>query len=130
MATPGSLVLTIASTLGLPAATVTQFDRVLAENGLRLKGGRGTSAAKVSARDAANLLLSILGSPIGGAAIKNAAQTCSAYSSLQRFTRRSSPEAFRRFGLLKFASIKHRHTLGEAVEALIAGASIGQGLII
>jgi hypothetical protein len=44
MATPGQLV-----------------DRVLAESGLRTTGGRGLSAAQVTAADAANLLLAICG---------------------------------------------------------------------
>ena len=64
MATPGQLVKAMAATLGLSEATVGQYDRVLAENGLRSKGGRGLSAARVTAADAANLLIAIMASPI------------------------------------------------------------------
>src|SRR5439155_17694246 len=67
MATPGQLVKCIAEALGIPEPTVVQYDRLLAENGLRSKGGRGTSAAKVTAVDAANLLIAIMGSPVAGA---------------------------------------------------------------
>ena len=59
MATPGQLVQVMADILGIPKATVTQYDRVLAEKGLRSKGGRGTSAARVTSRDAANLLIAL-----------------------------------------------------------------------
>ena len=114
----------------MSAATVTQFDRVLAENGLRSKGGKGTSAAKINARDAANLLIAILGSPMEGAAIKSATQTCRAYASLPLLPRASSSQAFRQFGLWKLASLRKKHTLGDAIEALIAGAAIGHGFII
>ena len=62
MATPGQMVQTMADVLGIPAATVSQYDRQLAEAGLRTTGGRGPSAAKVGATDAANLLIAILGS--------------------------------------------------------------------
>ena len=67
MATPGQLVRTMATVLGVPEPTLTQYDRHLAEAGLRQIRGRGTSAAEVSAEDAANLLVAILGSPAVGA---------------------------------------------------------------
>ena len=64
MATPGELVDTMAEVLGLPIATVTQYDRQLAENSLRSRGGRSRGPAqKVTPRDAANLLISIMASP-------------------------------------------------------------------
>src|SRR5258705_11448956 len=66
MATPGQLVKCIAEALGIPEPTVVQYDRLLSENGMRSKGGRGTSAAKVTAVDAANLLIAIMESPVAG----------------------------------------------------------------
>lgn len=60
MTTPGQLVQGMATALGLPKETVTVFDRHLSEAGFRTKGGRGRSAARVTARDAANLLVAIL----------------------------------------------------------------------
>jgi hypothetical protein len=130
MASPGALVLMMAESLGISPATVTQFDRVLAEGGMRSKGGRGTSAAKVTARDAANLLIAILGSPMEGAAVKNAVQTCRSYASLPVLRRASAADAFRRFGLPKIAALRKQHNLGDALETLIAGATAGQDFVI
>lgn len=130
MATPGTLVLTMANALGVSVGTVTLFDRVLAEHGLRSRGGRGTSAAKVNARDAANLLIAILGSPMEGAAVKAAAKTCRTYAALPILSRASSAASFRQFGLRKVASLPKKHTLGDAIEALIAGAAVGHDFLI
>src|SRR5258705_2750991 len=82
MATPGQLVKCIAEALSIPEPSVVQYDRLLAENGLRSKGGRGTSAAKVTAGDAANLLIAIMGSPVIGASIKPAIEGCKIYGCL------------------------------------------------
>jgi hypothetical protein len=73
MATPGQLVETTAAILGIPQPTIALYDRVLSEHGLRSKGGRGRSAAKVNARDAAHLLLAVIGSSMSGASTKDAA---------------------------------------------------------
>ncbi|MBT1516813.1 hypothetical protein KIP88_41135 [Bradyrhizobium sp. SRL28] len=87
MATPGQLVECVASALNVPQATVVLYDRVLAEKGLRSKGGRGKSAAKVTVEDAANLLIAIAGTSSGG--IATAARTVELYSGL-RYQKRSS----------------------------------------
>jgi hypothetical protein len=81
MATPGQLVECVAAALNMSHATVVLYDRVLAENGLRSKGGRGKSAAKVTAEDAANLLIAIAGTSSGG--IATAARTVELYSGLR-----------------------------------------------
>ena len=130
MATPGELVETVAEALDIEAATVTQYDRVLAEAGLRSKGGRGTSAAKVTARDGANLLIAIMGAPLAGAAVKDAARTCRAYGSLRLLPRPSDPKAFGPFGLLRLRSLPPDHTLIDAIEALIQGSSEGENFKI
>ena len=62
MASPGELVKAIALATGTPEHTVTTHDRNLVTAGLRTKGGRGTSAAKVTPRDAAHILVALLGS--------------------------------------------------------------------
>jgi hypothetical protein len=80
MATPGQLVECIAAALNVQKATVVLYDRVLAEAGLRSKGGRGKSAAKVTAVDAANLLIGIAGSP---ASIGSAAEAVKQFSGLK-----------------------------------------------
>jgi hypothetical protein len=60
--TPGQLVKAMSIATGVPLETVTQHDRNLAMAGLRTMGGRGPSAAHVTALDAARLLAAILGS--------------------------------------------------------------------
>src|SRR4051812_9187559 len=62
MASPGDLVRCVATSLGVPEASVVQHDRSLLIAGQRTKGGRGRSAAKVTAADAAKLLISVAGS--------------------------------------------------------------------
>jgi hypothetical protein len=122
MTTPGQLVQAMADALGVPASTVTQYDRVLAENGLRSKGGRGLSAARVTPGDAANLLISIMGSPISGAAIKDAAGTCKAYGILPNLERAALRPNLRSCGLSSLAGLPVKHSLRDAVSALIEQA--------
>ena len=124
MATPGELVATMAIALGIPDATVTQFDRVLAENGLRSKGGRGTSAAKVTARDAANLLIALMAFPVQGASVKNVAGVCKTYGAL-RMLATSRPKDFRQYGLDCLRALPSEHTFVEGIEALIQECSEG-----
>ena len=45
MATPGQLVRVMAEVLFIPVETVTNYDRVLSESGMRSKSGRGRGAA-------------------------------------------------------------------------------------
>jgi hypothetical protein len=52
-------------------------------NGLRSKGGRGRSAAQVSATDAANLLIAIAGSPASGPSVKEALSTVAQFAELK-----------------------------------------------
>ena len=132
MATPGQLVECIATSLNLPLPTVVVYDRLLAENGLRSKGGRGTSAAKVTAKDAANLLLAILGSPVAGASIKPAIEVCKAYGRLPVKLGGDSQtlKMFRKLGFPTLAKLPPSHTLRDGIAAVIDGACVGEGLII
>ena len=82
MATPGQLVQAMADVLGISRATVTVYDRALAENGLRSKSGRGMSAARVTSLDAANLLIALAASPVFGFSAKDAVWNCQTYASL------------------------------------------------
>ena len=127
MATPGQLVQVMADTLGISKATVTQYDRVLAEKGLRSMGGRGTSAARITSRDAANLLIALAASPILGLSAKDAAANCEAYASLPvlgdvNATRKN----FAKFGLQTLADLPKWHSFGEALSALIDAAARGE----
>ena len=127
MATPGQLVEAMALSLGIPIATVIQYDRQLAENGLRSKSGRGTSAAAVTARDAANLLIAVAASPLAGPTVKEAVRTCEAYGSLKALQRASwRLDKFPKFGLPTMASLPAAHSLREALSVLIDGVGKGE----
>jgi hypothetical protein len=126
MATPGQLVEAMAVSLGIPVATVIQYDRQLAESGLRTKWGRGPSAAAVTSRDAANLLIAIAASPLAGPTVKEAVRTCEAYGSLKALQRASWIDKFPKFGLPTLASLPPSHSLGEALSVLIDGAGKGE----
>lgn len=91
MATPGQLIKTVASVLGLEEVHVASHYRHLREAGLVAKAGRGTSAAKMTARDAAHLLLSI----IGGNLAKDAAETVNNIGRLEAASFPSNEELYR-----------------------------------
>lgn len=127
MATPGQLVQVMADSLGISKATVTQYDRVLAEKGLRSTGGRGTSAAKINSRDAANLLIALAASPMLGLSAKDAAANCEAYASLPVLGLDLAPRKnFAKFGLPTLADLPKRHSFGGALSALIDAAARGE----
>ena len=125
MATPGQLVQAMADVLGIPAVTVAVYDRQLSEAGLRTKSGRGTSAAKVTSTDIANLLMAILGSPVFGPSIKTAAQTCEKIGSSYIIDGTDNLETFSKIELKTLAALPKRHTFREAFVAIIDGAVSG-----
>src|SRR5690606_29464750 len=61
MATPGELIKAVADVLHVPEVTISSYYRSLREAGLVTKGGRGRSAAKMTAADAAHLLIAVGG---------------------------------------------------------------------
>jgi hypothetical protein len=131
MATPGQLVQVMADALGISKATVIQYDRVLAENGLRSRSGRGTSAAKITSHDAANLLIALAAAPILGLSAKDATVSCEAYALLSRgaVVKGSKwKETFTKFGLPTLASLPKGHSFREALAALIDAAGKGEVL--
>ena len=121
MASPGELVRCMSETLGVPQRTVHLYDRILAENGLRSKSGRGTSAARVTAVDAANLLIAVVASPLLAASVSEAAAVCKTYGDLNRRRTKSSTKVFARFGLTTFSGLPVGHNLRVAIAALIHG---------
>jgi hypothetical protein len=126
MATPGTLVKTMSDVLGLPEATVTQYDRRLSESGLRSKSGRGSSAARVTARDAANLLIAILGSLVVGGSIKTAPAICSTFGDLRALNEPSWSARFTELGLPALGSMPSGHSFVEALTTLIGSAAGGE----
>jgi hypothetical protein len=121
MPSPGELVRTVADALGLPEATVVVHDRNLVTEGLRRKGGRGLSAAKVTARDAAHLLTAVLGS----GQVKDSASSVRRYSETRPLESASSDAGFAKIGIAELANLPAEHSFVDAMEALIASAASG-----
>ena len=61
---PGLFVEKLAKILGVPSKSIVVIDRALLEAGLRVRGGRGRSAARVTIADAAMLLLAVMVTPV------------------------------------------------------------------
>src|SRR4051794_4482709 len=81
LGSPRQLVECTAEILGVSEGTVVVHDRNLATSPtpLRSVGGRGRAVAKVTAEDAANLLIAVAASD----SVKNSAKTVLAYRDLQ-----------------------------------------------
>jgi hypothetical protein len=126
MATPGQLVQVMAAVLGIPKAAVVQYDRVLAENGLRSKSGRGTSAARVTSGDAANLLMAIAASTLFGLSAKYATDMCKNFASLISVGPTGVQKELSKLGLTTLGSLPDGHSFGKAVSALIESAGKGE----
>jgi hypothetical protein len=126
MLTPGELVKEMAAATGTPQATVTVHDRFLAEAGLRSKHGRGPSgAAKMTPRDAANLLTAVLGSlevRDSVDAVKRFAATVG-----HRGSRKQAPGGtiWTVPQIPEFEQLKSGHSVVDGLEALFAAAASG-----
>jgi hypothetical protein len=137
VASPGELVKRIAETFGAPEATVTLHDRNLADAGLRTKGGRGRSAAKMTALDVANLLVAVAGSSM----VKNTVQTVEDYSGLpsrggemsvrkdaHSFSINGNPPSIwdlSAFPIQALQKLPAEHSFRDAIVALIEAAADG-----
>lgn len=121
MSTPGELVAVVASTLGVPQATIVVHDRNLVAADLRSKHGRGRGAARVTARDAANLLTAILGSP----QVRDSADTVRRYS---RTAPLRSRETGGRGTFAKLTGLAAEHSFVDALEALFELAATAASL--
>jgi hypothetical protein len=113
MATLTQLVDTIAAVEGLERSTVNLVARYVREAGLIATHGRGTSAATMGVRDAANLLIGVNATATG----KDAARTVSVYRALlsYEFRAKGDPRPAKKYG-----------TLGEAIEQLVDAAGEGE----
>ena len=126
MATPGQLVNILADVLGISKASVVQYDRLLAENGLRSKRGRGTSAAKVTCVDAANLLITLAASASSGAAPKDAVNVCRKFGSFAAVPIEDWQASCSKLGLGLLSKLPQEHSLRTALAALIEAAAKGE----
>lgn len=136
MATPGQLVQAVARILGVDLATVTQQDRKLAEVGLRTVGGRGNSAAKVTAIDAANLLIAVTGSYVVKETLKVMEYADLPVKGGEGSFRVSNHErrhdgnigcnwALSGFPIPQLQDLPETHTFRDALAALIESARVG-----
>jgi hypothetical protein len=112
MATPRQLVETVAEVLGVSVATVIVHDRNLstAPVPLRTVAGRGRAAAKITAVDAANLLIAVAASE----SVKNSVWTVLTYGGLRGSKFRTTPS-----GIPSIDRLPASHTLGEGLAAFI-----------
>jgi len=121
MTTPGEFIKTLADALRVPEATVAVHDRNLRSAGLRSKSGRGRGAAKVTARDAAHLLVAVLGSE----QVKDSADAVRRYAKTKAERSGSDANAIDAMGITELAALPAEHSFIDAVEALIIAAMSG-----
>lgn len=116
MASPGELVKLIAACTGEDEPTVSVHDRNLVIAGLRSKSGRGRSAAKVTARDAACILTALLGS----AKVRDSVDTVHRYEASQEAEAREiGHHKWAEFVIPEMAALPLSHSFVDALEALI-----------
>ena len=120
MASPGELVRKLSELLGIAERTIVLHDRNLVVAGLRSKGGRGNSAARMAARDAAHLLVAVLGS----SHVKDSAETVRRYRET-RFHKSASGGGYDDSTIAALRNLPPDHSFVDAVEALIAAAADG-----
>jgi hypothetical protein len=132
MSSPGEMVSVVAKVLGLPEATVVVHDRNLAVAGLRSKGGRGRSAARMTASDAASLLIVVTASSL----VKNTVETWHDYAHLlAEKSVLTAPDGFRfneegaweleRVPLRGLLELPPKHRFLEALAALLRSVADG-----
>jgi hypothetical protein len=101
----------VAQQLGLPEATVALHMRNIREAGLISQGGRGRSSARMTATDAAHLLLA----SVGSLNPKDSVEAVRKYAGIKRLR-----DANWGLGLVpKLDQLHKRHTFAEALAALI-----------
>lgn len=117
----------------VPSATVLLHDRALMDAGVRTKTKRGRGAADMTARDAANLLISVLASPIAGPNVKGSVERWRQYATLGsdggHVTTKAGSENLDSRWRLPGCEIEHLtklpegHSASEALTAIIASVA-------
>ena len=104
----------VAKQLGLPPSTIALHMRNIREAGLITQGGRGRSSARMTAADAAYLLMA----SVGSLNPKDSVEVVAKYAAIIK-TRRSNWA----IGLVpKLDQLQKQHTFAEAITALIESA--------
>lgn len=119
MASPGELVRKFSELLGIAEPTIVLHDRNLVVAGLRSKSGRGNSAARMTARDAAHLLVAVLGS----SHVKDSAETVRRYTET-RF-HKTAGSGYDDSNIAALRNLPPDHSFVDAIEALVAAAADG-----
>ena len=119
MASPGELVWKVSELLGISEPTIGQHDRNLVVAGFRSKSGRGTSAARMTPRDAACLLVAVLGSE----QVKNSAQAVQRYSETR--LHKTTSDGYAHSAVEVLINLHPDHSFVDALEGLIATAADG-----
>jgi hypothetical protein len=116
-ATPRQLVEIVAEVTGVSAATVTVHDRNLATAPVPLRSvaGRGRAVAKVTAGDAANLVIAVAASE----SVKDSVATVNIYRDL----RGKKDKSHIAIGVPAYDELPANHTLGQGLAALIDAAA-------
>jgi hypothetical protein len=126
MATPRQLVEIVAEVLGISVATVIVHDRNLstAPVPLRTVAGRGRAAAKITAVDAANLLIAVVASE----SVKNSVWTVLTYGGMRLGSRVSSSgiRSTISTGIRSVDALPPNHSLGEFLAALIEAVAANE----
>jgi hypothetical protein len=136
MASPGEMVRTVAEVLGVAEATVTVHDRNLVIAGLRKKGGRGRSAAKMTPLDTANLLIGVAASSM----VRDTVEIVNDYANLfskggERSIQKDDGQSFEYnapptwnlwgFPIPALQKLREKHTFRDALVALIEASADG-----
>jgi hypothetical protein len=119
VASPGELVWKVSELLGIPEPTIVQHDRNLVVAGLRSKSGRGSSAAKMTPRDAAHLLVAVLGSD----QVRHSVQTVRRYSETR--LHKATSKGYQHSAIAALIELPADHSFVDALEGLIAAAVDG-----
>ncbi len=111
----------LADALSVPKTTPLVHDRHLVVAGLRSKHGRGRGAAKVTAGDAARLLVAIMGS----ATLEDSVATVERYAATRAAASETRGHPYVGLGIPELESLPKDHSFTDALEALIASAAGG-----
>jgi hypothetical protein len=114
-----ALVRKFSKLLGIAEPTIVLHDRNLVVAGLRSKSGRGNSAARMTARDAAHLLVAVLGS----SHVKDSAETVRRYK--ETSFHKSASGGYDDSTIAALRNLPPDHSFVDAIEALIAAAADG-----
>jgi hypothetical protein len=119
MASPGQVVRKFSELLAIPEATIVLHDRNLVVAGLRSKSGRGNSAARVTARDAAHLLVAVLGSSL----VKDSVETVRRYKQTRLV--KDFSRAYEDSTIAGLRNLPSHHSFVDTMEALVTAAADG-----